>query len=283
MSAITGQFHRRRPRRRRPSLYSLDASTGETPCPTGPPGHRGRGGRRRPRRRGQSPGLLRPRRNAAPSSSTPSPSRSTPSATTSSSWFAARPPCRPRASRVSAAVPAGRCACSPGAAPWRLPRRAHRPRPARAPATAAPDLRQYRTGVGPCGGVRRQQLPLAFSTAGGDTAAALAAGCPVVFKAHSGHGNRRAGGPGDHPRRQADRHAGLAVFNMVYGGGVGEWLVKHPAIQAVGFTGSLRAVAPCRHMAAARPHPIRCSPDELDQPVLMLPGRPRCRVARKSP
>lgn len=50
-----------------------------------------------------------------------------------------------------------------------------------------PDLRQYRIGVGPVAVFGASNFPLAFSTAGGDTASALAAGCPVVFKAHSGH------------------------------------------------------------------------------------------------
>ena len=50
-----------------------------------------------------------------------------------------------------------------------------------------PDLRQYRIGLGPVAVFGASNFPLAFSTAGGDTAAALAAGCPVVFKAHSGH------------------------------------------------------------------------------------------------
>ena len=57
--------------------------------------------------------------------------------------------------------------------------------PQRSP--AAPRSTAIPHGARPGGGIRRQQLPLAFSTAGGDTAAALAAGCPVVFKAHSGH------------------------------------------------------------------------------------------------
>lgn len=49
------------------------------------------------------------------------------------------------------------------------------------------DLRQYKVGVGPVAVFGASNFPLAFSTAGGDTVAALAAGCPVVFKAHSGH------------------------------------------------------------------------------------------------
>ncbi|MFX6011391.1 aldehyde dehydrogenase family protein, partial [Acinetobacter baumannii] len=50
-----------------------------------------------------------------------------------------------------------------------------------------PDIRQYKIGVGPVAVFGASNFPLAFSVAGGDTAAALAAGCPVVFKAHRGH------------------------------------------------------------------------------------------------
>ena len=95
-------------------------------------------------------------------------------------------------------------------------------------------------------------FPLAFSTAGGDTASALAAGCPVVFKAHSGH-MATAEWVADAIIRAAERtEMPAGVFNMIYGGGVGEWLVKHPAIQAVGFTGSLKGGNALSHMAATR-------------------------------
>ncbi|MDI9843228.1 aldehyde dehydrogenase family protein, partial [Pseudomonas aeruginosa] len=85
---------------------------------------------------------------------------------------------------------------------------------------------------------------------------ALAAGCPVVFKAHSGHmatAERVAAAI----LRAAERTGMPAgVFNMIYGGGVGERLVRHPAIQAVGFTGSLKGGRALCDMAAARAQPI---------------------------
>lgn len=135
------------------------------------------------------------------------------------------------------------------------------------------DLRQYRIGVGPVAVFGASNFPLAFSTAGGDTAAALAAGCPVVFKAHSGH-MATAEGVADAILRAADRTGMPAgVFNMVYGGGVGEWLVKHPAIQAVGFTGSLRGGRALCDMAAARAHPIPVFAEMSSiNPVVVLPG-----------
>ncbi len=117
--------------------------------------------------------------------------------------------------------------------------RIDRARPDRKPLPRV-DLRQCRIGLGPVAVFGASNFPLAFSTAGGDTAAALAAGCPVVFKAHSGHmatAERVAAAI----LRAAERTGMPAgVFNMIYGGGVGERLVRHPAIQAVGFTGSLK-------------------------------------------
>ncbi|TRX73463.1 aldehyde dehydrogenase (NADP(+)) [Pseudomonas mangiferae] len=136
-----------------------------------------------------------------------------------------------------------------------------------------PDLRQYRIGLGPVAVFGASNFPLAFSTAGGDTAAALAAGCPVVFKAHSGH-MATAECVADAVLRAAERTGMPAgVFNMIYGGGVGEALVKHPAIQAVGFTGSLRGGRALCDMAAARPQPIPVFAEMSSiNPVLLLPA-----------
>ncbi|MGE8481997.1 MAG: aldehyde dehydrogenase (NADP(+)) [Pseudomonas sp.] len=135
-----------------------------------------------------------------------------------------------------------------------------------------PDLRQYRIGLGPVAVFGASNFPLAFSTAGGDTASALAAGCPVVFKAHSGH-MATAEWVADAVIRAAEKTAMPAgVFNMIYGGGVGEALVKHPAIQAVGFTGSLKGGRPLCDMAAARPQPIPVFAEMSSiNPVIVLP------------
>src|SRR5476649_1641338 len=135
-----------------------------------------------------------------------------------------------------------------------------------------PDLRQYRIGLGPVAVFGASNFPLAFSTAGGDTAAALAAGCPVVFKAHSGH-MATAERVADAIIRAAEQ-TGMpkGVFNMIYGAGVGEALVKHPAIQAVGFTGSLTGGRALCDMAAARPQPIPVFAEMSSiNPVLVLP------------
>ncbi|PQZ91414.1 MULTISPECIES: aldehyde dehydrogenase (NADP(+)) [Pseudomonas] len=134
------------------------------------------------------------------------------------------------------------------------------------------DLRQYRIGVGPVAVFGASNFPLAFSTAGGDTAAALAAGCPVVFKAHSGH-MATADQVGCAIIRAAER-SGMpkGVFNMIFGSGVGEWLVKHPAIQAVGFTGSLNGGNALCKMAAERAQPIPVFAEMSSiNPVVLLP------------
>ena len=134
------------------------------------------------------------------------------------------------------------------------------------------DLRQYRLGVGPVAVFGASNFPLAFSTAGGDTAAALAAGCPVVFKAHGGH-MATAEWVAQAIVRAAERTGMPAgVFNMIYGDTVGADLVKHPAIQAVGFTGSLRGGRALCDMAAARPQPIPVFAEMSSiNPVLVLP------------
>ena len=135
-----------------------------------------------------------------------------------------------------------------------------------------PDLRQYRIGLGPVAVFGASNFPLAFSAAGGDTAAALAAGCPVVFKAHSGH-MATAECVADAIIRAAESTGMPAgVFNMIFGGGVGEALVKHPAIQAVGFTGSLKGGRALCDMAAARPQPIPVFAEMSSiNPVIVLP------------
>ncbi|ROM96944.1 aldehyde dehydrogenase (NADP(+)) [Pseudomonas brassicacearum] len=142
-----------------------------------------------------------------------------------------------------------------------------------------PDLRQYRIGLGPVAVFGASNFPLAFSTAGGDTAAALAAGCPVVFKAHSGH-MATAERVADAIIRAAEASGMPAgVFNMIYGAGVGEALVKHPAIQAVGFTGSLKGGRALCDMAAARPQPIPVFAEMSSiNPVIVLPQALQARA-----
>lgn len=134
------------------------------------------------------------------------------------------------------------------------------------------DLRQIQVGVGPVAVFGASNFPLAFSTAGGDTASAFAAGCSVVVKAHSGHM-----ATADYVAQAIERaiektNMPKGVFNMVYGNGVGEFIVKHPRIKAVGFTGSLRGGRALCDMAAARPQPIPVFAEMSSiNPMILLP------------
>ncbi len=110
-----------------------------------------------------------------------------------------------------------------------------------------PELRLMQRPIGPVAVFGASNFPLAFSTAGGDTAAALAAGCPVVVKAHSAHpGTSEIVAEAIHAAiRKTGIHPG--VFSLIQGGrrDVGHALVQHPFIKAVGFTGSLGGGRAC--------------------------------------
>ncbi len=138
-----------------------------------------------------------------------------------------------------------------------LDRRFDEALPDRAP-LPRPDLRMMQRPIGPVAVFGASNFPLAFSTAGGDTAAALAAGCPVVVKGHSAH-------PGTGEIIAEAIHAAIekcgmpkGVFSLIQGGNrqVGAALVQHPLIKAVGFTGSLAGGRALFDLCAARPEPI---------------------------
>ncbi|MDM8165857.1 aldehyde dehydrogenase (NADP(+)) [Roseovarius sp.] len=121
-----------------------------------------------------------------------------------------------------------------------------------------PDLRMMQRPIGPVAVFGASNFPLAFSTAGGDTAAALAAGCPVVVKGHGAH-------PGTGEIVAEAIHAAIGkcnmpkgTFSLVQGGNrqVGQALVQHPLIKAVGFTGSLAGGRALFDLCAQRPEPI---------------------------
>ena len=138
-----------------------------------------------------------------------------------------------------------------------------------------PDIRSMLRALGPVAVFGASNFPLAFSVGGGDTASALAAGCPVIVKAHPAH-------PGTSELAAAiicesaiaqDLHPG--VFSMLFDSGVaiGTALVKHPLIRAVAFTGSLHAGRALMDLAAARPDPIPCFTEmSSGNPVFILPG-----------
>ncbi|PIB42537.1 2,5-dioxovalerate dehydrogenase [Pseudomonas sp. 2822-15] len=129
--------------------------------------------------------------------------------------------------------------------------------PAREPLPRA-DLRQRHIALGPVAVFGASNFPLAFSVAGGDTASALAAGCPVIVKAHGAHpGTSELVG---RALAKAVKDCGLpdGVFSLLYGSGreVGIALVSDPRIKAVGFTGSRSGGIALTQAAQARPEPI---------------------------
>ncbi len=143
-----------------------------------------------------------------------------------------------------------------------------------------PDLRSMLRPLGPVVVFGASNFPLAFSVAGGDTASALAAGNPVIFKAHPAHP-----GTGELVGRaiqQSVRECGLpgGVFSLLFDAGthVGTALVKHPQIKAGAFTGSRAAGRALMDIAAARAEPIPFYAEmSSTNPVFILPGALRER------
>ncbi len=137
-----------------------------------------------------------------------------------------------------------------------------------------PDIRHLNQAIGPVVVFGASNFPLAFSVAGGDTAAALAAGCPVLVKGHSSH-------PGtselvaqalDRAVKKCNMPAG--VFSLLMGSGreVGAALVQAPEVKAVGFTGSFSGGMALVELANARPEPIPVFAEMGSiNPVFLLP------------
>ncbi len=138
-----------------------------------------------------------------------------------------------------------------------------------------PDIRSMLLPLGPVAVFGASNFPLAFSVAGGDTASALAAGNPVIVKAHPAHpGTSELVG---NVIRESIAACGLheGVFSLLFDAGIqaGQKLVQHPLIKAVGFTGSLAAGRALMDLAAGRPDPIPCYTEMSSvNPVFILPG-----------
>jgi alpha-ketoglutaric semialdehyde dehydrogenase len=138
-----------------------------------------------------------------------------------------------------------------------------------------PDIRQRSIALGPVAVFGASNFPLAFSVAGGDTASALAAGCPVVVKAHDAHpGTSELVG---RAITEAVADAGLpaGTFSLLFGSGpeLGIALVTDPRIKAVGFTGSRSAGTALVAAAAGRPEPIPVYAEMSSiNPVFLLDG-----------
>ena len=138
-----------------------------------------------------------------------------------------------------------------------------------------PDLRSMLHPLGPVAIFGASNFPLAFSVAGGDTASALAAGNPVIVKAHPAHpGTSELVG---HLLQESVRECGLpeGVFSLLFDSDnqVGIALVKHPMVKAVGFTGSRTGGRALMDAAASRPDPIPVFAEmSSTNPVFILPG-----------
>ena len=147
-------------------------------------------------------------------------------------------------------------------------------RPDRTPLPRA-DIRQRQVPLGPVAVFGASNFPLAFSVAGGDTASALAAGCPVVVKAHNAHPGTSELVGAAVARAVADSGLPAGTFSLVYGSGtsVGQALVRDPRIKAVGFTGSRAGGLALVATAAARREPIPVYAEMSSvNPVVVLPG-----------
>lgn len=160
--------------------------------------------------------------------------------------------------------------------------RVDRAQPQRQP-LAKPDVRKMLMPIGPVVVFGASNFPFAIGVVGTDTVCALAAGCPVVVKAHPAH-------PGTCEMLAravftALRKTGLpdGAFSMIHGRGteVGTELVKHPLTQAVGFTGSLRGGRALFDVASSRPVPIPFYGEMGSiNPVFLLPGALKERAAQ---
>lgn len=138
-----------------------------------------------------------------------------------------------------------------------------------------PDHRSMLRPLGPVVVFGSSNFPFAYSVAGGDTASAFAAGCPVIVKAHPAHpGTSELAG---RLILHAVRDCGLpeGTFSLLFDAGyeVGQALVRHPLVKAVGFTGSVKGGRALADLAAARSEPIPVYAEMGSiNPVFILPG-----------
>ena len=145
-----------------------------------------------------------------------------------------------------------------------------------------PDIRSMLRPLGPVVVFGASNFPLAFSVAGGDTASALAAGNPVIVKAHPAHPGTSELTAQAISRAAAKCKLPGGVFALLFDHGieVGTALVRHPAIQAVAFTGSASGGQALMRLAASRPQPIPCYAEMgSTNPLFVLPGALRERGA----
>jgi alpha-ketoglutaric semialdehyde dehydrogenase len=143
-----------------------------------------------------------------------------------------------------------------------------------------PGLRRTLVALGPVAVFGASNFPLAYSVAGGDTASALAAGCPVVVKAHPAHPgtSELTGGAVLRALQKSGLPPGAFALLQGCSHALGEALVRHPLVCAVGFTGSLRGGRSLFDVAGSRPAPIPVFAEMGSlNPVFLLPGALRSR------
>lgn len=149
------------------------------------------------------------------------------------------------------------------------------PDPARKPAPK-PGIRKMMVPIGPVVVFGSSNFPFAYSTAGGDTACALAAGCPVIVKAHPAHAETSEAVAQIIIRAAAKTGMPAGTFVHVHGASfeTGKALVSHPLVKAVGFTGSTSGGKALFDIAAQRPEPIPVFSEMGSiNPVFLLPGK----------
>ncbi|GAB3566325.1 aldehyde dehydrogenase (NADP(+)) [Spelaeicoccus albus] len=136
-----------------------------------------------------------------------------------------------------------------------------------------PDIRRVKSAIGPVVVFAASNFPFAFSVAGGDTASALAAGCPVVLKAHPGHPELSEKTGSIVARALSEAGAPDGTFSLIFGDEAGRAALLHPLIRAGAFTGSIRAGRILFDVAAGRDEPIPFY-GELGSvnPVFVTPG-----------
>jgi len=145
-----------------------------------------------------------------------------------------------------------------------------------------PDLRYLNQALGPVVVFGASNFPLAFSVAGGDTASALAAGCPVLVKGHSSHPGTSELVAQAMGRAAKNCKMPAGVFSLLMGSGaeVGSCLVEAPEVKAVGFTGSFAGGMALFKLANARPEPIPVFAEMGSvNPVFLLPGALKASAA----
>jgi alpha-ketoglutaric semialdehyde dehydrogenase len=143
-----------------------------------------------------------------------------------------------------------------------------------------PDVRSMYRPIGPVAVFCASNFPLAYSVAGGDTASALAAGCPVIVNAHVAHPGTAELTGSAIAKAAVECDMPEGVFSLLYSADyeIGQALVRHPAIKAVGFTGSRRGGRALMDLAAARPEPIPVYAEMSSvNPTFLLPNAIRNR------